>query len=108
MTKLSPLQRVKAEHGSKDELAAKVLALLDAREDEEQDEFEHRIRTMSNFKLLRLFEAHQRVSSEYGSREDLVNKIVSTRFPRGNDEYKVKISGYTVPKLLDLARQYKA
>ena len=104
MAKLSPVQRVRADHKSKEELATKVLGLLQAPEGEEQESFERRIRTMSNTKLLRLWNAYQTMNSEYGSREALIEKIVKGRFPNGNEPYQTKISGYTVPRLLDLAR----
>lgn len=108
MAKKSPLQRVRDEHGSKGELADKVLGILEAPEDEEQADFEHRIRTLSNRKLLRLWESHQRVQDQYGSKDALVEKITTARFPGGNDDYQRKISGFTLPKLLDLARRFKA
>ncbi len=107
MAKKSPLQRVRDEHGSKDELAEKVLGILDTPEDEDPADFDHRVRTMSNRKLLRLWESHQRVQDQYGSKSDLVEKITKARFPGGNDDYQRKISGFTLPKLLDLARRFK-
>ncbi|QDG51959.1 hypothetical protein FIV42_14790 [Persicimonas caeni] len=108
MAKKSPLQRVREEHGSKEELAEKVLGLLEKPEDEwEAEDFDHRIRTLSNRKLLRLWESHQKVQEQYGSKSDLVEKIVKARFPGGNDDYETKISGFTLPKLLDLARRFK-
>lgn len=107
MTKKSPLQRVREEHGSKDELATKVLDILEVPEDEDPADFEHRIRTLSNRKLLRLWQAHQTLDEKYGSKEDLVEKVTRARFPGGNEDYARKISGFTVPKLLDLARRHK-
>ena len=109
MAKKSPLQRVRDEHGSKEELADKVIGILDAPEDEDdRAEFEHSIRTLSNRKLLRLWDADQRVNEQYGSKADLVEKITTARFPGGNDDYQRKISGFSLPKLLDLARRFKA
>lgn len=106
MAKMSPLQRVREEHGSKADLAKKVLGILDAG-DEDQSDFEHRVNTMSNAKLLRLWEAHQTVQDKYGSKEALVEKITTARFSGGNDDYAAKLSGFTLPKLLDLARQHR-
>jgi hypothetical protein len=106
MSKKSPLQRVRDEHGSKKELAAKVIDLLDQPEDEDAADFEHRIHTMSNRKLLRLWDAFQTLDSRYGSRDAVVESIVKARFPGGNDDYAAKIGTYSVPKLLDLARQH--
>lgn len=108
MAKKSPLQRVRDEHGSKEELADKVLETLTAPEDEDPADFDHRIRTLSNRKLLRLWDAHQTVQDKYGSKDALVEKITTAQFSGGNEDYQNKISGFTLPKLLDLARRYKA
>jgi hypothetical protein len=108
MTKRTPLQIVREDHGSKAELAKKVLGLLERPEDgEEAADFERNIQTMSNRKLLRLWNAHQLLSDKFGSRSDLVKSIVAARFPNGNADYESKISTFTVPRLLDLARQHK-
>lgn len=106
MTKRSPLQRVREEHGSKAALADKVVGILDKPEDELDEEFEHRVQTMANAKLLRLWDAHQRVQDEYGGKAPLVAKIVKARFSGGNDDYNTKLMSFTLPKLLDLARQH--
>jgi len=105
MTKLSPLQRVRSEHGSKAKLAEKVLAVLDVPADEDKEDFEARIKTLSNAKLLRLHDAHKRLADDFGSRDELIEKIVAAKFSGGNAPYKAKISTFTVPRLLDLARQ---
>lgn len=107
MAKQSPLERVRAEHGSKEELAKKVVDLIGKREEEEQDEFEHRVHTMSNRKLLRLWEANETLKSKWGSRDALVGAIVKARFPGGNTDYQTKIETYSLPKLIDLARQHR-
>lgn len=106
MAKKSPLQQVRDEFGSKAKLAEKVLGILEADENEDADDFKHRIETMSNRKLLRLHRAHERVQSEYGSKDALVEKIVLARFSGGNEDYQRKISGFTLPKLLDLAGRF--
>ncbi|MBA2662105.1 MAG: hypothetical protein H0U74_07390 [Bradymonadaceae bacterium] len=106
MAKQSPLQRVKAEFGSKAELAKKVAALLDRPEGEEAAAFEKRVSNLSNTKLLRLLEANKLVQSKFGSKDKLVDAIVRARFSGGNVDYGKKISGFTLPKLLDLARQH--
>lgn len=106
MAKMSPLQRVREEHGSKADLAKKVIGILDAG-DEDQADFEHRVNTMSNAKLLRLWSAHNTVSDKYGSKDALVQKVTKARFPGGNDDYAAKLSGFTLPKLLDLAREHR-
>jgi hypothetical protein len=105
MAKQSPHQRVVKEHGSKAALAKKVLEFLTCPEDEDPADFDHRISVMSNTKLLRLFEAQQTLSAKHGSRDKLVAAIVKAKFPGGNTAYETKISTFTTPKLLDLARQ---
>ena len=108
MTKKSPLQIVNDEHGSKKELAEKVLALLDRPEDgEEASDFDRSIQTMSNRKLLRLWNSHALLKEKFGSKEDLIKSVVAARFPGGNDDYAAKLSTFTVPRLLDLARQHQ-
>lgn len=106
MAKLSPLQRVREEHGSKSDLAKKVIGILDAG-DEDQADFEHRVNTMSNAKLLRLWSANKTVEDKYGSKDALVEKITKARFPGGNEDYAAKLSSFGLPKLLDMARQHK-
>lgn len=106
MSKLSPLQRVNQEHGSKATLAAKVLAKLAQPEGEDADTFAHRIQTMSNTKLLRLWDVHARLDEAFGGdRDALVDALVKARFPNGNAPYQAKLGTFTTPKLLDLARQ---
>ncbi len=108
MSKKSPLQIVNDEHGSKEELAKKVFDLLDKPEDaEEAADLEYNVQTMSNRKLLRLWNAYQVLESEFGSKQSLVDKITVATFPGGNDDYQAKLESFTVPKLLDLARQHK-
>jgi len=106
MAKLSPLQRTKKDFGTKEDLAKKVIGFLTKPEDEEQAAFEHRVNTMSNTKLLRLNDAHSALASKFGGKEALVEKITKAKFNGMNADYAKKISGFTAPKLIDLARQH--
>ena len=105
MAKQSPLQMVREQYGSKEKLAEKVIGLLDCGEDEEKEAFEHRVHTMSNKKLLRLWTSYETLKSSHGTAEALAEKIVKARFPGGNADYAAKIGNYSVPRLLDLGRQ---
>lgn len=107
MAKPTPYQRVKDEHGSKEKLAEKVIGLLDRPEDEDKEDFETRIKKMSNRKLLRLLDTHALVTEKWGSKDALVSAITTARFPGDNADYKAKISGFSLPKLVELARQAK-
>lgn len=108
MSKQSPLQIVKNEHGSKAELAAKVYDLLDEPEDDDEAAaLKANVETMSNRKLLRLWNAYAVLDAKFGSKDELIDAVVSARFPGGNDDYAAKLTTFTVPKLLDLGRQFK-
>lgn len=107
MAKLSPLQRVRSEYGTKAKLSEKVLGFLSAPEGEEEDAFKARIGTLSNAKLLRLLDANKSVVETYGSKDELIKKIVEARFKGGNAPYATKLATFSEPRLLDLARQNK-
>lgn len=108
MSKKSPLKIVEEEHGSKAELAKKVYDSLEHPDDEDDAAaLKYRVETMSNRKLLRLWGAHQLLSDKFGSKQDLVDAIMSAKFPNGNDDYEAKLESFTVPRLLDVARQNK-
>lgn len=104
MTKLSPLQRVRQEHGSKDELVDKILDAIEVPADEDPLDFEERLSTTSNTKLLRLWESYQTVQDQFGSKQGLIDKVTTARFPGGNEDYADKLETYTLPRLLGLAR----
>ncbi len=102
----SPLQRVRDEHGSKDELVDKILDVLEVPEDEDPLDFEERISTLKNKKLLRLWNSYQLVQDRFGSRQGLIDKIETARFPGGHSDYAETISEYSLPRLLGLAREH--
>ncbi|MFB6352269.1 MAG: hypothetical protein ABEN55_19755 [Bradymonadaceae bacterium] len=106
MPKQSPLQRVRDEHGSKDELVDKILEVLDVPQDEDPLDFEERLATTSNKKLLRIWDYHQLVQEKFGSRQGIVDKITTAKFPGGNPDYADEIADYTLPRLVGLARDH--
>ena len=104
--KKTPLQQVKDEFGSKEALAKKLVAVLDPHEEEEHGEFERRIRTSSNKKLLRLWRAEEALQAGFGSKDALLDAIVKARFDgHANADYRTKIATYATTRLLDLHRQ---
>src|SRR5690554_8187566 len=86
MAKKSPLQQVRDEYGSKAELAKKVLGFLEAPEGEDAEDFQHRVETMSNAKLLRLQRSYDRIQSDYGSKAALAEKITRSEERRVGKE----------------------
>ena len=65
MSKPSPLQRVKSEYGSKENLVDQLVSKLERFDDEGADEFKVRLMRVSNKKLLRLMSVQQRFESEF-------------------------------------------
>ena len=101
--KKSPLQQVRDEFGSKAELASKLVPLLDRRDGESDDEFERRIRTSSNRQLLRLWRAEERVKSDFGGKDKLVDAIVAFKFGASDPgPYRGKLMKQSKTRLLDL------
>ena len=107
MAKLTPLQQTKEVYGSKAALAEKVLGFLSPKEGEEQEAFAARIKSLSNKKLLRLVEANAIVTEKYGSTAELAKAITLKKFNGIENDYLAKISEFSAPKLLDLARKVK-
>lgn len=107
MPNKSPLQRVRDEHDSKEDLVEKILEVYEAPEEEDPLDFEERISTASNRKLLRLWDYHQLVEEQFGSKQGLIDKITTAKFPGGNSGYTEKLSGYSLPRLVGLARDHE-
>ncbi|MBH23137.1 MAG: hypothetical protein CMH57_01500 [Myxococcales bacterium] len=104
MSKPSPLQRVKSEYGSKENLVDQLVSKLERFDDEGADEFKVRLMRVSNKKLLRLMSVQQRFESEFGDKGTLVERIISYKNPKqANDQpFKEKLLSYRVTRLLDL------
>lgn len=102
--KKSPLQQVRDEFGSKEALAEKLIPVLDRREEESDEDFSNRIKTASNKQLLRLWRVEERVKSDFGTRDSLLDKIVDLKFGNANAGYRTKLDGYTNARLVDVHR----
>ena len=85
MAKKTPMQEVKERFGSKEELAKLLYEKLERPyEDESQEDFELRIRTASNKKLLRLHRVHEEAQERFGGKDGLVDAVMKMRYPVGN------------------------
>jgi len=102
MSKLSPLQTIKRDFNSKKDLVDKLVGAVERFEDEDDAAFRSRLMSVSNKKLLRLHATSQRVASEFGTKEKLVDAIVTLKFSKSNDDFKTKLMGYRIGRLLDL------
>jgi len=106
MSQKSPLERVRDEHGSKEELVETVLDIIEIPEDEDPLDVEERISTASNKKLLRIYDCHELVQEQFGSRQGLIDKITTAKFPGGNPDYTRKLEEFHLPRLVGLARDH--
>lgn len=103
MAKLSPLQIVKRDFGSKEKLVDKLAgSIIERIEGEGDDDFRQRLLSISNKKLLRLNAVSTRVSSDFGGKEGLVDAIVGMKFTKPNADYKTKLMTFKITRLVDL------
>lgn len=114
MQKKSPLQLVRDQFGSKEELVNKLLPLIDRLKKEESDsDFARRIGNASNTQLLRMWKVEQAVQERFGSKDALIDAIVRLKFKegkngyKGNADYQAALGRKSKSYLLDLHRQLK-
>lgn len=98
----TPLQTVKTQFRNKEGLVEKLMPILDRGADESANEFKERLMRVSNKKLLRLWAREQRLRGEFGSRETLVDNIVTKRLKRTDADYRNKLLGLGTGRLLSL------
>jgi hypothetical protein len=98
-----PLARLKALHGSKDALVAKLVEPL-AGPDEDTDALGARLKNASNQQLLRLAAVVEAVRSKYGSREKLIAALAAKLKKAKDQDYLTKLGSFSLPKLWDVAR----
>lgn len=103
MTMKTPLVQVNEQHGGKEKLVDKLLALLD-RGEESKDEFRLRLLGASNTKLLRLFSVSTEIKEKFGSREKLVEALLGLMNRAKDADYREKLASYSPTRLLDLHR----
>ena len=101
MASKSPLQIIKAEHGSKQELIAKVLPLIDKLEGESDDECKARLGHTANAKLLHLLALGEKAKA-LGGRKAIVKKIAELKGQPKDHEYTDKLERLSLGQLVDL------
>jgi hypothetical protein len=97
-----PRAKLIAAHGSKEALAKSLAATL-AREDEDTDAVEARLKTASNRQLLRLAGMAETVKKKWGSREKLIAAIGTAQKKSKDKDYLAKLESLSLPQLVDLA-----
>ena len=99
MAKLTPMQQVKEQFGTKEKLAAQLASDLITPEGFTKDEFEYQLKCTSNSKLLRLA---QRVEAmkKLGGFDKLAAAV--TELQGGNADHLRINKGKSIGQLLDL------
>lgn len=98
----TPLQTVKSRFGSKEALVDALLPLVDRQADESEAELRERLVRVSNKKLLRLLERGETLKARFGSRDALIEQVVTQRAGRADADLAKKLSGQTTGRLLSL------
>lgn len=101
--KLSPLAEVKEKFGSRDALVKLVMGKIERPEGMSDEKFEEKVRTVSNRKLLKLNAAHDDMVARFGSKEGLVDAIMTIVTTGKTDVvYRAKLMTLRPAQLLDL------
>ena len=103
MGKKAPLARVNDEFGGKEKLVDKLMGLLD-RGDESKDELRSRMLAAANSKLLRLYDVHSEVKEQFGGKEKFVDAILALMKRAKDEDYREKLLGNNLTRLMDLYR----
>jgi len=100
MANKSPLQIVKDQYGSKDELISKIASLVDRDEGESEEEHKKRLKYVSNAKLLHLHDIATK-AKELGGREGMVKTILELKGQPKDNEYKDSLEKRTLGQLIE-------
>ncbi len=105
----SPLQIIKEQHGSKADLIAKIVPLIDAEDGESADDHKARLAHVANRKLLHLHALGQKVKG-YGGRKTIVSRILELKKQSKDREYEAKLGKMSLGQIVDMleALQYRA
>lgn len=97
-----PLGRVKGQFEDKAKLVSAVQALATPALWLDRVSADKGLAKISNAKLLRLHAVLSRAKQEFGSRDKLIGAVLSLGKRTGDEGYKARLSGYPLPRLLDL------
>ena len=101
--KKSPLQLVNEKYGGRSGLVDQIMPLLETKD----DDIRSRLMGTSNRKLLRIHETGNQVQSKFGSRKNLVEKVIELHYLKGkaDDGFLKRINEASLKRLLDIYRQ---
>jgi hypothetical protein len=106
MGKKAPLAQVNEQFGGKEKLVDKLMGLMD-RGEESKDALRTRLLAAANSKLLRLYEVHSEVKEQLGGKDKLVDAILTFMKRTTDNDYREKLMGQTLTRLMDLYRSKK-
>ncbi len=97
----TPLQSVKNQFGTKDELVKKLVSLVERQPEESDAALQDRLLRVPNGKLLRLWARENTLRTKFGTREALVDAIVGLR-GKPDADYRVKALKLSTGRLLSM------
>ncbi|MBI4818200.1 MAG: hypothetical protein HY791_18195 [Deltaproteobacteria bacterium] len=106
--KPAPAAVVNKTFGGKKALVEKLAPLVDDLAGEGPEKLKGRLSSLSNKKLLHLYQVEQKVRERFGDRTKLVEHLMSARKTAGltaDEIFRNKLATFSKARLLDLARQ---
>ena len=100
MAKKSPLQLVKSLHGSKEQLVAKLVDLVEAADGESKEDHAKRLSHVANAKLLKLLELGEK-AKKLGGRSALAAKVAELRGQGKDKDFVARLERRTLGFLVD-------
>jgi hypothetical protein len=102
--KKPPLSQVKEQFGTKEQLVDALTALPEgvlSRADDDKDAFRTRLLTAANSKLLRLHQMGRAVADRWGSKDKLVDALLTLQRRNKDESYRTKLATLPLGKLYD-------
>lgn len=99
----SPLQIVKDKYGSKDKLIEAAAKVLEPAQGEEKEEFEARLKFVSNAKLLHLVDVAERIT-KLGGKPAVAQAVADMRKQGKDKDFVRKLGESSMSTLLDMHR----
>lgn len=101
----SPLDTVKKQFGSKEDLVSRLAPMLDRSAEESEAQFKERLLRVSNRKLLTLWEREQLVREKFKSREGLADVVAKLHGNgKADADYRRKALTLSTGRLLSAHR----
>ena len=99
----SPMQIVREQYGSREQLVNTIMPLLETKDDDTRS----KLMSTSNKKLIRIHETAVRMNEKFGTRKNLVEKITELRYGKNtpDDGFLKRVNEASAKRLLDMYTQ---